>query len=183
MYIIDSEIAVQKKWVICLFMILLLFFDNGSTVCAKSKRLQKKSSVKYLKYIKKASERYRVRIAVIAGIIEVESNFVSTARNKFSTATGLMQITVDCARDLGLDVSKNRDDRLDPELNIMAGTKYFKQQLDLFGGNLDLSLSAYHAGPINTLMWSGIPPISVDYVNKVKKRIKYYETLFIKMKK
>jgi soluble lytic murein transglycosylase-like protein len=56
-------------------------------------------------------------------------------------AQGLMQLMPRTAASLGV---KNA---FDPRENIFGGTKYLKQLHDEFGGDLELTLGAYNAGP------------------------------------
>jgi len=60
-------------------------------------------------------------------------------------------------------------DPYNAEQNIMAGTKYLKQQMDEFGGNLSLGLAAYNAGSGAVHKYGGIPPYkeTQDYVKKI----------------
>ena len=76
-----------------------------------------------------------------------------------------MQLMKNTAEQLGI---KNR---YNPEQNIFGGVNYFKKQLDHFGGNLELALSAYNAGPAAVEKYNGIPPYeeTQDYVKKVLK--------------
>ena len=62
----------------------------------------------------------------------------------------------------------------DPYTNIMAGTKYLSQMLNRYDGRLDLSLSAYNAGPTLVDRLQRIPNIeeTQNYVRNIIKNIK-----------
>ena len=89
--------------------------------------------------IREAAIKSRVDPLLVKAVIKVESNYNPNAVSR-KGAKGIMQITPDTARKLRLD------DPFDPVQNIIAGTKYLKQQLDSFG-DIRLGLAAYNAGP------------------------------------
>ena len=141
-----------------------------------------KKSIPYQALILEASRKYDVNPALIAALIETESHFNPKAKNPRSTATGLMQLIKDTAVHLGLKVTAKRDDRLDARKNIMAGTKYLKRQLELTEGDLEMALAGYHAGPVTAALWGGVPPISREYVAKIRRSIEKYEKILGKKK-
>jgi len=57
----------------------------------------------------------------------------------------------------------------DPKQNLEGGVNYLKYLLDLFGGDLNLSLAAYNAGEHSVQRSGGIPaiPETQNYVRKV----------------
>lgn len=124
---------------------------------------------KYQDIISEASEKYGVPENIIKGIITAESAGKSDAKSAVG-AKGLMQLMDGTAKDLGVTNS------YDPKQNILAGTKYIKQQIDKFG-SIDSALAAYNAGPGNVQKYGGIPPFkeTQNYVEKVKKYSEMYK--------
>lgn len=123
--------------------------------------------------IKTASEKYGVEPWVIAAIAGRESAGVRNAVSP-AGALGVMQITPRTGRDLGLTTT---DQFFDASLNIDAGTRYFNQQLNQFGGDINLALSAYNAGPGSVKKYNGIPPYkeTVLYVYHITNEIPWYK--------
>lgn len=118
--------------------------------------------------IKRFSRQHQLHPALIRAVIKAESNFDPRAVSR-SGAIGLMQLMPRTA--LQLDVR----DLYDPEDNIGGGTKYLRQLLDRFRGNLPLALAAYNAGEHVVDRYRTLPPIDEtrQYVRKV---LRYYRT-------
>lgn len=112
--------------------------------------------------ISRASQRYRVDAGLIKAIIKAESNFNPQAVSR-AGAEGLMQLMPSTARGLGVTNS------FDPEQNVMAGTRFLKQMLDRYDGNVNSALAAYNWGPGNLERKDGVLPRETrEYLIKVK---------------
>ncbi|HHY39756.1 MAG TPA: lytic transglycosylase domain-containing protein [Syntrophaceticus sp.] len=126
--------------------------------------VEKKGKQSFSEIIKRASEKYSVDERLISAVIKHESSFNPRAVSPCG-AQGLMQLMPATARALGVT------DPFDAEQNIMAGTRYLRQKIDEFDGNLQLALAAYNAGSGAVRRYGGIPPYpeTQTYVRRVMK--------------
>jgi soluble lytic murein transglycosylase len=118
--------------------------------------------------ISRFSREHQLHPALIRAVIKAESDFDPRAVSR-AGAIGLMQLMPQTA--VRLDVR----DLYNPEDNIGGGTKYLRQLLDRFRGNLPLALAAYNAGEHVVDRYRTVPPIKEtrQYVRKV---LRYYRT-------
>ena len=121
--------------------------------------------------IQTASSKYHVDSDLIRAVIKQESSFNPYSISS-SGAQGLMQLMPETADALGVE------DPWDVAQNIDAGTRYLRDQLSTFNGDLRLSLAAYNAGPNNVLKYNGVPPYAEtrDYIQKVLTYYKDYSS-------
>ena len=124
------------------------------------------SSNKYDDLITTAAKKYEISFSLLKALIKIESDFNPWAVSKVG-AKGLMQIMPENLKAL------NINDPFDPRENIMGGTRYLKQLLERFKGEIPLALAAYNAGPRMVENYKRIPPFpeTEDFVKKV---MKYY---------
>ncbi len=116
--------------------------------------------------IEMASAKVGLAAELLRAVIGQESSFYPCAVSA-KGALGLMQLMPATARDLEVE------DPFDPEQNIDGGSRYLKQLLLRYGGDLGLALGAYNAGPTRVDQIMGIPPIAEtqNYVERILKRL------------
>jgi Rod binding domain-containing protein len=116
--------------------------------------------------VEEAAATHGVDSTVIRAVIAAESGGNPNAQSN-KDAKGLMQLRDSTAAALGV----NRV--FDPRENVFGGTKYLRQLLDQFDGDLDLALASYNAGPAAVEKHGGIPPFreTKAYVKNVKSMI------------
>lgn len=98
-----------------------------------------------------ASQRFGVPRELVIAVSRAESAFRSDVSSP-AGATGLMQLMPATARGLGVTDIK------DPWQNIAGGTKYLRQLLDRFDGDVTKVIAGYNAGPNAVQKHGGIPP-------------------------
>ncbi|EAZ5606631.1 lytic transglycosylase domain-containing protein [Salmonella enterica] len=110
---------------------------------------------------------------LLYGIMMTESGGNPLAYN-VSGATGAFQFMPETARDLGLRVDSQVDERLDPSKSRAAASVYMRQLLKRYDGNVDNALRAYNWGMGNVDKWiangsdiSQLPKETREYTGKV----------------
>ena len=120
--------------------------------------------------ISKASQKYGVDAGLIKAVIKAESDFNPQAVSH-AGARGLMQLMPGTARSLGVT------DSFDPEQNVMGGTRFLKDLLQRYDGNVDAALAAYNWGPGNVdKRPDRLPHETRDYLVRVKQLYASYNS-------
>lgn len=122
--------------------------------------------------IRRHSSQHQLHPALIRAVIKAESDFDPRAVSR-SGAVGLMQLMPQTA--VRLDVQ----DMYDPDDNVGGGTKYLRQLLDRFHGNLPLALAAYNAGENAVDRYQALPPFD-ETRQYVKKVLRYYRAFLVR---
>lgn len=109
-----------------------------------------------------ASSTTGVPINLLKAIARQESNYNAKVISS-AGAMGVMQLMPATAKGLGVT------DPFDPQQNIMGGSKYIRDLLIRYDGNVVLALAGYNAGPGNVNKYGGVPPFkeTQNYVVKV----------------
>lgn len=136
--------------------------ENGtSQVQQGMDRALKNLGMDTTQLIQEAARKYNVDPRLVSAVAETESNgnqdVVSSAG-----AVGVMQLMPSTAASLGVNP-------YDKAQNIEGGTKYLRQMLDTFNGDVQKAVAAYNAGPGAVQKYGGTPPYkeTQNYVNKV----------------
>lgn len=114
--------------------------------------------------IEQAAGEEGVDPALVAAMIAQESGGDPEAVSH-AGARGLMQLMPSTARMLGVA------DVFDPGQNVSGGVRYISRLLERFGGDEELALAAYNAGPGTVDRYGGVPPYreTEQYLKKVER--------------
>lgn len=109
--------------------------------------------------------------ALVRAVIHTESGGDPRAISP-AGAQGLMQLMPANVKEAGIR------DPFDPEQNIAAGTEQLAGLMKRYGGDLDMALAGYNAGPGNVQKWGGVPPFgeTQHYIRKVRAAMGKFET-------
>lgn len=112
--------------------------------------------------VTEASGKHRLDEDFIRSVIKAESGFNPKARSP-KGAQGLMQLMPETAHKLGVQ------DAFEPGANIDGGTRYLRQLLEQYHGDVAKALAAYNAGAQRVSQYGGVPPYEETraYVRKV----------------
>ena len=98
--------------------------------------------------LRDASRAHAIDYELLQAVIATESGFDAQAVSP-KGAIGLMQVMPDTAQRYGLrtDAKSTLEGKLfDPRTNIATGSRYLRDLMALFPGQLELALAAYNAG-------------------------------------
>ena len=98
-----------------------------------------------------ASDKHMIDADLIDSVIRAESGFNPKAVSP-KGARGLMQLMPGTAAKLGVQ------DSFDAQSNVDGGTRYLRQLLARYNGDLAKALAAYNAGPQRVEQYHGVPP-------------------------
>jgi Rod binding domain-containing protein len=138
---------------------------NPKTISSIEARIQSLEPI-----INKAATYHGIDTSLVKAIIAAESGGNVRAQSS-KNAKGVMQILDATATDLGVEHI------WDPEENIFGGTKYLKQMLERFQGNIKDTIASYNAGPSAVERYNGVPPYKETraYVQKVLEYIRHFQ--------
>lgn len=138
---------------------------KGLSFAAKyqSAQYQSPSTLPYHQEVMVAAKLTALEPALIHAVIAVESGHNPNARSH-KGAFGLMQLMPATAQKFSTTAKDS------PKQHILAGSKYLRELLNVFDGDVSLALAAYNAGPNAIKKYHGkIPPYAEtqQYVPKV----------------
>ena len=130
-------------------------FDSGPPEPAKSPPLED--------IIGRAAAAHGVDANLVRAVIRTESGDNPAAVSPVG-AQGLMQLMPATSRELGVT------NPFDPEQNVMAGTRYLRQLLDRYDGDIDRTLAAYNwgMGNVERQGMERMPEETRNYLARVK---------------
>jgi soluble lytic murein transglycosylase-like protein len=95
--------------------------------------------------------KYDISPALLEAVVWQESRWNELARSPVG-ARGLAQLMPGTAAQMGVNSA-------DPMANLEGGARYLRLQLDAFGGDIEMALAAYNAGPARVVRAGGVPNI------------------------
>lgn len=118
----------------------------------------------YRDLIVAAADRFGLDPLLLLSMIRQESLFEGSARS-WAAAQGLMQVIPSTGAEIAgqLGWPNYRDEDLyRPSVSITFGSYYISRQLEAFGGDVYVALSAYNGGPGNAASWVAAVPDDPD---------------------
>jgi hypothetical protein len=125
----------------------------------------------YENVINQEARKNNIDPALVKAVIKAESNFKAEDRSQ-KGACGLMQLMPETAAMLGVKSI------FSPQENIRAGTRFLRDMLYQFNGDVDKALAAYNAGPGTVKRYNnGIPPYreTREYIKNVNRHYRKFK--------
>ncbi len=126
------------------------------------------------------AKQQNVDAALVKAVVAVESAFDPEAVST-KGAIGLMQVIPETAQRYGVNDDKRRtvaQKLLDPAVNLHVGTRHLRTLLELFAGDIALTLAAYNAGEGSVLRYDNqVPPFpeTQEFVKLVQQFYAMYQ--------
>jgi Transglycosylase SLT domain len=130
-------------------------------------------------HMREAASIHHIDFELLQALIATESGFDAAAVSP-KGAVGLMQLMPPTAQRYGVkgDAKNTIEKKLtDPKTNILAGTRYLRDLMQMFPGKLDLALAAYNAGEGAVKRYGNQIPPYKETQNYVKTILQMYATL------
>lgn len=143
---------------------------------ARPRRVAYTATDQLARSIKQMARGRKLPPELLMAMIRHESNFNPMARSK-AGAVGLMQLMPDAAKQAGLTITNETDERLEPMRNIQGGLDYLVWLRDTYKiRKVDDLLGAYNAGPgrLKDRQYKRIKE-TTDYIARVKSLMAAYK--------
>lgn len=132
------------------------------------------AEMQYLPLVRQAAGAWGIDPALVAAIIQVESGWNPRAINPSDPSYGIMQVSLQTARELTGQPNLSPDDLLDPAFNIGLGVQYLARQLQRYHGQVQAAVAAYNAGSAITTEHGRF--INQSYVDRVLAALPRYQS-------
>jgi soluble lytic murein transglycosylase-like protein len=145
----------------------MVFTDDGASpvLSPEASPPQPVGRSPVLQAISRAASQHTISPQLLEAVAWQESRLRQDAVSP-KGAVGVMQLMPGTAQDL-------RVDRLDLDQNVSGGAAYLSRMLRRYGGDLQLALAAYNAGPGAVDRHRGVPPFAETraYVAAILERL------------
>lgn len=144
-------------------------FSTGRQKAAgDSLSAMRKRRATLLPLIERAAKESQLVPELVHAVIRAESAYRTDAVSS-KGAVGLMQLMPGTAERYGVA------DRYDPAQNLSGGTRYLRDLLKMFDGDLQLALAAYNAGENAVIRYGNSIPPFAETQGYVRKVIRFYQ--------
>ncbi len=172
LHLLNGRIIQESQNYLATFRYLYQVLDKGEVVFNRE-LLEVLYPIPFLEDLKKALKNDTLDPIIVLSLIRQESVFNPLARSPVG-ARGLMQIMPTTAKRMKRSVREKH--LADPDINIELGTKYFKNLLKRYDGNLVYVLGAYNAGESRVERWKNLYFDTDETILKNIEAIPFLET-------